>query len=426
MPIKVAAIDKESPLYGYVRPGYELVAVNGEKVHDNLDCMFKLAEETAELIFRTPDGEKKSFFVEYPDDLGIEFTPDKIKICKNKCIFCFVHQQPRGMRKSLYLKDEDFRLSFTHGNFISLSNITEEDIARIIEQKLSPLYVSVHTTDDSLRRELFRNKRLKPILPQLKHLANNGITIHTQAVIVPGINDNIHLDKTINDLYNLYPGVNTLGVVPVGLTRYRKNLPKLKSFDKAGAEGLLNRIATYQRSYLKKSGSRFVFAADEFYILAGHDFPRLSEYEEMEQFENGIGMMRLLLTDFNRRKRYLRSLNSKKRFAAITGLGAYPVLTKKIKKVLHQMGIRLDFIPIENKFWGKQVNVSGLLTGQDIMHGIENLKQNYDTIILPPNCLNNDDLFLDDISLEDLRGATKSKLSVGSYSIIDTIKEAIA
>ncbi|UCD95042.1 MAG: hypothetical protein JSU69_03040, partial [Candidatus Zixiibacteriota bacterium] len=202
--MKIVAIDPGSPLFGLIRPGYKLIAINGKGVRDKIDYAFKLADDSLYIEFEDPGGREYAFEFDYSPELGLTFEPDKICTCKNKCIFCFVHQQPKGMRRSLYVRDDDYRLSFAFGNFISLSNLSARDIKRIAEQRLSPLYVSVHTTDDSLRQAMFKNKKLPAVLPQLKHLIKKGIRFHTQVVVCPGINDGEHLEKTVDDLFRLH------------------------------------------------------------------------------------------------------------------------------------------------------------------------------------------------------------------------------
>jgi len=424
--MKITKVDKNSPLHNRVRVGYRLKKINGEEVVDNLDFMFKSADDSLSLEFEDHDGRPVIVEIDYTPDPGLTFEPDKICICNNKCIFCFVHQQPKGMRRSLYVKDDDFRLSFTHGNFISFSSLDDADIQRIIDQRLSPLYVSVHATDDELRRHLFKNKKLPPIMPQLKHLADHGIMFHTQVVVCPGINDGAYLEKTVDDLFSLYPGVQTLGIVPVGLTKYREKLPQLTGFDSEKAADIVDYLQRKQKEFLKKSGTRFVFAADEFYIQSGKKLPKLSEYETMEQFENGIGMMRLFITDFNRRRRYLKNLDRSKRIAVMTGYSAYEMFKSNIIERLRSDGFDIDIFPVKNKFWGESVTVSGLLTGGDLLHEVKKINRNYDIALLPPNCLNNDRLFLDDVSLEQFREEAGIKIEMSDYSMIDTLKEALA
>jgi len=402
-----------------------LLKINGEKVRDKVDYMFKLSAELVELEFQDPGGKRHKFLFEHSSDPGLTFEEDRICRCKSNCIFCFVHQQPKGMRRSLYIKDDDYRLSFTHGNFISFSSLSDDDIERIVEQRLSPLYISVHSTDDKLRQSIFRNRKLAAIIPQLKDFIDKGIRFHTQVVVCPGINDGGHLEKTVDDLFALYPGVATLGIVPVGLTKYRKKLPEIKAFNRQGATEIVAYIQARQKEFLRKCGSRFVFAADEFYILSGYDFPRISEYEEMEQFENGIGMMRQLLTDFNRRKRHLRKLKKRARIVLLTGEGAFDALRRHAILYLKQNRFEIDIAAVKNRFWGKRVTVSGLLTGRDLLNAAKKMNGKYDIALLPPNCLNNDNLFLDDVSLDQFRKRAGIEVKVGRYSMIDTLNEVL-
>lgn len=406
-----------------------MVSINGRSVTDTLDYQYQSADDNLSLVFENPEKATKKFDfgIDRPSDLGLTFEDDKILRCKANCVFCFVHQQPKGMRRSLYVKDDDFRLSFKHGNFITLSNLSEKDIRRIIRQNLSPLYVSVHATNDSLRRCLLRNEKLQPIIPLLKRFIKAGIIFHTQVVVCPGINDGAALNRTIEDLAALYPGVQTIGIVPVGLTKYRQRLTPLKTYDKQNAGGMIDLIVSYQNEFLEKSGTRLVFAADEFYVLAERDVPRLSDYEEMEQFENGIGMLRWTITQFNRRRRLLYSRKSEKRIALLTGVSAYPTLrTEIIDPLFKKTGLVIDIFPVENEFWGRTVTVSGLLTGGDIRRAVKKLETDYDIIILPPNCINDDDLFLDDISMAELKKKSKIDLRIGSYFIADSIYEALS
>lgn len=427
--MKIIAVEPTSPLFGTIRKGFRLLTINGKPVGDYLDYRFKLSDKSARLEFEDEKGEiiRFKYSQESSGDLGLTFEEDKILICRNKCIFCFVHQQPKGMRRALYVRDDDYRLSFTHGNFISMSNLTEADTKRIIKQRLSPLYVSVHATDDALRQKIFGNLKLPPILPQMRNFVKYGIKFHTQIVVCPGVNDGNYLEKTVHDLFDLFPGVLTVGIVPVGLTRYRERLPQIRPFNLKGAEATLDYIRKWQKEFHMKSGSRFVFAADEFYILARRKFPLLSEYEDMAQFENGIGMVRSLLTDFNRKKRYLARLVSNRRIVALTGESAFETLSMNIVKFLtERTNIKLDISAVENNFWGRSVTVSGLLAGRDILRKLRGLRFHYDLALLPPNCLNQDKMFLDNISLEELRRKAGMEVKIGKYSFADTLKEALS
>ncbi len=423
--MKVREVDPESPLFGRVRAGYTLRLLNGREVIDSIDFQFRSADEQVRLKFADTRGREFEFEVNgLHGDLGLKWEEDKIKRCKCKCIFCFVHQQPKGMRRALYIKDEDYRLSFTHGNFITLSNVSDDDIARIIEQRLSPLYVSVHATDDQLRGEMLGNRKLRPILPQLKQLAAAGIRLHTQVVLCRGINDGVHLEKTVQDLATLYPQVATLAVVPVGLTRYRQRLPRLRTYTRRQSGQIVSIIEMWQAQFLKTLGTRFVWAADEFYVNANREFPRLTTYEEIAQFENGVGMAREIITGFNRRRRSLRNIHSKKRVMLVTGQSAWLFLTQQVMPyLLWEFNLRVALQPVANRFWGKNVTVSGLLMGRDIIAAVKPFVRNFDTIVLPPNCLNADNLFLDDVTLREFEDAIERPVVVGSYNIAETIKE---
>jgi len=424
--MKITAIDTESPLFGHVRPGYTLLSVNGEEVQDEIDFRFRTADERVEIVIVDSSGRKHIFRFKAgeADDRGLTFDDQTVKVCNCNCIFCFVHQQPKGMRRALYVKDEDYRLSFTHGNFVTLSNVTDADIERIIRQRLSPLYVSVHATDDKLRRCMLGNEKLAPILPQLKYLTENGIEVHTQVVLCPGINDAEPLDQTITQLVELYPGVKSLAVVPVGLTKYRDRLSKLRPYDAKEGAAIIDRVEDYQRWFLKANGSRFVWAADEFYVLAGRDFPGISSYEEMSQFENGIGMAREFITGFNRRKAGLRRLVSSRCAVLLTGESASPFLGSRIIPYLrNELDLAVTFHEVSNRFWGETVTVSGLLTGQDLLRSARENCRSCDVVVLPPNCLNQDDLFLDNMSLDQFRQVLEVDVVVGSYDLVATIRE---
>lgn len=405
------------------------MAVNDHAVFDPIDFQFRTSEEEVTIRFSDQDNLELEF--EFEDfeasQLGLTFEQPKVRTCQCNCIFCFVHQQPKGMRRSLYVKDEDYRLSFTHGNFVTLANTSDKELKRIAAQRLSPLYVSVHTTDDDLRRRMLRNRKLEPILSRLKFLAENNITLHTQVVLCPGINDGDNLEETIVDLANLHPGVSSLAVVPVGLTKYRERLSPLDRYTPQLAEKVLAQVDDFQRSFLDRLGTRFIWAADEFYVLADRSFPRRCEYEEMPQFENGVGMVREAITMFNRRRAQLKNVKSRKSVTFMTGRSAISSLVSHVHKyVREEVGLALDILPVDNRFWGKGVTVSGLLTGQDLLREAKAVQKKCDTIVLPPNCLNEDDLFLDDLTLRQFRECLDRPVLVGQYDIAATVKEAFS
>lgn len=425
--MKIVGIDKDSPLYGKIAPGAELVSVNGHQVADHLDFQFHNTEDIVRLQIIDRD-QKREFIIDDPTcgDLGLIFEDAKIRVCSNKCIFCFVHQQPKGMRRSLYIKDDDYRFSFTHGNYVSLSGMSEADFKRIIAMRLSPLYISVHTTDDDLRPFMFGNRRLEPIMPQLKRLIDGGIRLHTQAVIVPGVNDGIHLEKTIEDLATLSPGVDSVAIVPVGLTRYRERLPKLRTFTSDESATTIDLVESYHDEFLDRLGTRFAWPSDEFFLKAGRAIPPFGYYEEMPQFENGVGMVRQFLVDFNRRKRYLPDrIKRPLRIDIVSGRLAGPSIESDIMpriRAIKKLSANLTIV--DNRFWGKSVTVTGLLTGGDIVRAVKNSEA--DIILLPPNCINTDELFLDDMSLDDFKSAVGRPVVAGTYQMVSAVRAAIA
>ncbi len=423
--MKIVEIDKQSALYGKISPGADLIRINGRPARDHLDFQFYHTDETVRL--EIDDGGKvRKFVIDDPGcgDLGLTFEDAKIRVCGNKCIFCFVHQQPKGMRRSLYIRDDDYRYSFTHGNYISLSRMDDADFDRILEQRLSPMYISVHATDDDLRRYMFGNRNLAPIVPQLRRLVDGCITLHTQTVIVPGVNDGEQLKKTIHDLADLSPGVDSLAVVPVGLTKYRERLPKLRTFTSEESSQMIDLIASYHDNFLDRLGTRFVWPSDEFYLKAHRPVPALSHYEEMPQFENGVGMVRQFVVDFNRRKRYLpRGVRKRLSMEIITGRLAEPILERNIMPYLrHIQNLKPRLTAVDNRFWGATVTVTGLLTGHDILRAMEG--SGADVILLPPNCVNSDELFLDDMSLDDFKDTVNCPVITGTYNMVGAVRAA--
>ncbi len=427
--MRVAAVDPDSPLFGHIRKGYHLTSINGQPVRDSLDYQYLMADERVDVCFHNPDsGEDYSFRIDDPmiAELGLTLADDEVRRCQCNCVFCFVRQQPKGMRRALYVKDEDYRLSFTHGNFITLSNTTEEDVERIVEQRLSPLYISVHTTDDTLRRCMLRNEKLEPIIPKLRYMGERGVSFHTQIVVCPDLNDGEQLRRTVDDLAALYPSVESIAVVPVGLTRYRDRLPDLRRHTPDELAATIEYVERQQKRYLAEYGTRLVWAADEFYLGCGRSVPSLASYEEMAQFENGVGMTRQAIVDFNRRRRSLLGISSGRRVAMLTGRLAAPVLDSVVGEYARSLGLMVHVVGVDNRFWGDTVTVSGLLTGADLLDAARRVQDEVDCLVLPPNCLNDDDLFLDDMSLSQFRGELEVPVIVGTYQVADSIREGLA
>jgi len=408
-----------------IHAGDELLEINGHPVNDIIDYRFLAADQTLELKLRSGHGKEKKVRVRKPpdEDLGLEFHAVRYKSCKNMCIFCFVHQLPKGMRRALYFKDEDFRLSFLHGNFITLTNTSNDDIERIIRQRLSPLYISVHTTDEKLRKEILANPRVPDIMPQIQKLAGGRIEMHVQIVLCPGINDGKHLERSVRDLSAFYPHVKSLALVPVGLTRFRKNLPKIKPVTKAYAERTVQMVDRWQRSFRRRRGCGFVYAADEFFTKCGLDVPGARYYDEFPQVENGVGMMRQFLDDFGAKRKLLpRSLKRDLSITLVTGVSAFRVVKKIVCEGLKSIsGLKIQIVVVKNDFFGHSVSVAGLLTGADILSALRKRKRLGDIVLLPPDCLNEDGLFLDDLTPLDLEQELERKVIVGSYDLVEDL-----
>jgi putative radical SAM enzyme (TIGR03279 family) len=415
--VVVARVRRGSPASDAgLLPGDRLLAINGTPLRDAIDFYFHSGEERLQLAYLR-DGTARSATIRRTGGakLGLELAPPRpgeISTCANKCVFCFIHQLPRGMRKSLYVKDDDYRLSFLHGNYITLTDLDEEALARIEAQRLSPLYVSVHATDPELRHRLLGQPRLKrPILPLMERLARAGITMHAQIVLCPEWNDGPHLERSVRDLAGLYPGVATAAVVPVGLTRHRERLPKLRSVTAEEARQLVRQIEAWQREFTERLGGRFVFAADELYLLGGIEIPPARHYEGFPLLEDGVGLVRRFLDGWERVVRRLPpALPSVRRVIVVTGEMFAPLLTELLRD------FPVDVVPIVNNFFGRAISVAGLLTGQDILAQLAPHSLG-DLILVPAVALKDGDgVFLDDLTPRDLA----SHLGVPVKSVAST------
>jgi len=382
-------------------PGDIILSINSHKLRDSIDFIFYSTDDI--LKINAHRGGKiitANLSREENREIGIDFKPFRVMICKNNCIFCFVKQLPKGLRKTLYIKDEDYRMSFLYGNYITLSNLSKEDRKRIIEQKLSPLYISVHSTNKTIRNKLLGNSKSPDILKELKFLTENKIRLHTQIVLCPGYNDGKELSKTINDLYRFYPYVSSIAVVPVGLTMHRRQM--MKPVEKEEARNALKIIESFQKRFKKRHGDPIIYGADELYIKAEINFPPIKEYGDFHQIENGVGMLSLFM-DQIRKLKLPKSLPLKKKFLTFTGLSFYPFLKKSLEKLPERENLTIEVIPVENKFFGTSITVTGLLTGRDVIKSISNKTEGYDVMLVPDVVLKDgDDRFLDDITLKDL------------------------
>lgn len=407
-----------------IEAGDELISVNGASIQDYIDYKFQISDYEIVLEIKKQNGEIWELEIEkeYDEDLGIIFENplmDNIKVCKNNCIFCFIDQMPRGMRKTLYLKDDDTRLSFLYGNFITLTNLSDDEIDRIIKYRISPIKVSVHATDLNVRNEMMGKDDGKDIMLYLKKLSDAEITVDCQIVLCRNINDRDVLNNTIDDLIKLYPYVRSVAVVPVGLTDYRERLFNLEKFDQESSLDLINQVEKKQKDLLKQHGTRFVFIADEFYVLSQSEFPKYSDYEEFDQIENGIGLYRLFEREIEDSLKNLKktgtssSLNEKlsKKFTIVTGVAAYGLMSKLVSRISEETGIEIEVVKIINDCFGKNITVAGLVTGKDIINQLKG--KGYENLIIPKVMVEfEDSIFLDDVRIEDLERELNTKVYV--------------
>lgn len=399
-----------------IEPGDELLTVNNSKIQDYIDYKYQISDEIVYLEIKKKNGEIWELEIEkgYDEDIGIVFENplmDNIKVCSNKCIFCFIDQLPKGMRKTLYLKDDDTRLSFLYGNFITLTNLTDDEINRIIKYRISPIKVSVHTTDPELRKYMMGNDKDFDILEYLKRLIDAHITVDCQIVLVRDVNDKEKLSETVNDLSSLHPGLRSIAVVPVGLTRHREKLTDLKPYDKESAQEVVSRVTKLQEKLLKKLGTRLIFIADEFYILSENDFPSYEEYEDFDQLENGIGMCRLFESKIEEELKNISCEKvAKDEVTLVTGAAAYDLMVAAAEKIMSLVNVKINVVKIINNCFGDKITVSGLVTGKDI---IDQLKgKDYKNLILPGNMFNDSNVMLDDMVIEDLERELKSRIQI--------------
>ncbi|HHU30647.1 MAG: DUF512 domain-containing protein [Bacillota bacterium] len=397
-----------------IRGGDFLLAVNGREPGDILDWQLVQADTNILLAVKKQSGEVVEYEIEkdYDEAIGLVFaspTLDKIRTCRNKCLFCFIAQMPRGMRETLYVKDDDYRLSFLTGSYITLTNLREGELERICRLHLSPLYVSVHTTDPVLRCRMLGNKRAAEILTILKKLAASGIIMHTQAVLCPGINDGAVLDRTISELLDLYPAVQTLAVVPVGLTGHRSSLHPLNGASPQDARRILEQVESWQKKALAEHGTRFVFAADEFYSIAKEKIPPAAEYEGYPQLENGVGLVRLLLDEWEELQSSLPpALPQPVQAAAATGESAALYLRPVIERLNRIKNLKIKLVPVKNRFFGGHVTVAGLLTFHDLARELKGVAG---TVYLPKVMLKEGkEMFLDGYTVNDLARALQTKV----------------
>jgi len=392
-----------------LRPGDRLLRINGHPLRDQIDFHLHAGEETLGIDLER-GGRPCSVVLarQWNRELGIECeppAPGEISTCANKCVFCFIHQLPRGLRKSLYVKDDDYRLSFLHGNYITLTDLPETEIQRIIDNHLSPLYISVHATDPSLRHFLLGNPRTirAELMERMRRLAEGGIRMHAQIVLCPGLNDGTHLEKSVRDLACLHPAVATVAVVPVGLTRHRDGLYPLRSISRGEARTLLEALHGWQIEFLRGLGTRLVFAADELYLRAEEPIPPAAAYEGFPVAEDGIGLVRRFEDGLVRglRRPAKPRKGSCRTVTVVTGEMFAPVLSRLLERLVVP-GLNAEVVAVANDFFGRAIAVAGLLTGEDIAKALTS-REVGDVVLVPGVALQEaSGVFLDDVSPQDL------------------------
>ena len=419
MSVKINGVKKKSlcDVKG-IKAGDELLKINGKEIMDVLDFDFYMAEQNVTMTFKCGDGKYKVVKTQ-STDCGLEFETylmDKQQHCKNKCIFCFIDQLPKGLRPSLYFKDDDSRLSFLFGNYITLTNISEHEVERIIDMHISPVNVSVHTMNPELRVKMMKNKNAGESLKILKRFADAGIKMNTQLVLCPGINDGDELRRSIEELSALYPSVQSIAAVPVGITKFRDGLEKLEPYNKETAGETIDIIEEYSQKFRKEFGIGLCYPADEFFIKAEREIPSVEYYDGFPQFDNGVGMVRSFTDDFLDEMEYCNETPSYKKVTMATGADFYPFLNELCKKAEEKYNIKIQVKKIVNHFFGETITVSGLVTGIDLYEQLKDSDLG-EYLLLPSSMISdytnhteNKNKFLDDMTVEELEEALNTKI----------------
>ena len=409
-----------------------LLSVNGEKIVDIIDYRFLTNDEEIVLEIQKPNGEIWDYEIEkdYGEELGLEFgggIMDKAKRCSNKCMFCFIDQNPKGMRETLYFKDDDSRLSFLQGNFVTLTNMKDEDIERIIRYRISPINISVHTTNPDLRVKMLGNRFAGSVYERMKRLADAGIEMHCQIVLIPEVNNGEELKRTITDLYELYPSVANIAVVPIGVTKYREGLVQVNTFTNETARKELEMVMEFQKRFMEEINDPFVRFSDEFYLVSGIDVPEESFYNGYEQIEDGIGMIRCFRESINYTAQDLDK-HIKGTFSVPTGKLAFEEVSNGMKKLMEvNPNIKIDTYKIINHFFGETITVAGLLTGRDIIGQLKG-KINSEYLIMPNNMFRKgyelgpaEYIMLDDTKIDDIERELGVKVLVCDHTGEDIV-----
>jgi len=409
MSVKVYSVDQGSiaEKKGF-KSGDIILKINGNEINDVLDYRFYINEKKLVIDIKRERSLKNKIRIrkDEDEDIGLNFETylmDKQRHCKNKCMFCFIDQLPKGMRDSLYFKDDDSRLSFLFGNYITLTNLTQHDVDRIIKMHISPVNVSVHTMNPDLRVKMMANPFAGESLKYLKQFADAGIKINTQLVLCPGVNDGDELDYSLSELAKLYPAVQSIAAVPVGLTDHREGLCDIKPYNKSSANDVLSRISVFNSHFMWYNKEIIAYAADEFYLMAEKEIPDADSYGEFLQLENGVGMWALLKREFEDELENIESQSVNRTVSAVTGEAAYPLISSLAKQLEEKVeGLKINVHKIINKTFGDKITVAGLICGKDIAEQLSD-KDLGDELLLPSVSLRHEgDIFLDDLSVEEL------------------------
>jgi putative radical SAM enzyme (TIGR03279 family) len=403
-----------------LEPGDQILSANGRVVSDELALKFYLSDEYVDLLVQRTSGKRKHFQLNLSDhsNLGVKVEEFKTKICNNACLFCFVDQLPPGARRSLRVKDDDYRLSFLHGNYITLTNLNERDLNRIIEQHLSPLYVSVHATDPDLRGRILGRKKPDDLNKKLRKLVRGGIRIHAQVVLMPGINDGACLEKTVLDQYRLYPGVQSVAIVPLGLSDHGRPRHNLAPVTPDYCRAIIRQSAVWRDRFRAEISRTFAYLADEFFIQAAMAIPEADYYDDFAQIEDGVGMVREFLDKFERELSRRRKSRNGMKGTLVTGRLFFPSLQRCIERFNRKFGSRLQVRRIESRFMGRSITVAGLLAGQDIVTALKG-RDLGDFVIIPGETMSRENgVFVDDLTLTELA----KKLGLPVYSSGHTVQ----
>ena len=413
-----------------IQKGDILISINSQKVEDIIEYQYLIAEDYIELEIQTKSGEIVIYEIDkdVDEELGIEFEnpiTNSVQTCRNKCMFCFIDQLPKGMRKTLYIKDDDSRLSFLQGNFITMTNMGQKELDKMIKYHISPVNISVHTTDSNLRVKMLKNKTAGNILEKMTILKNANIDMNAQIVLIPNVNDKENLEKTLNDLEKLHPNLQSIAIVPIGITKYRDNLEKVYIFDKKSSIELIKQIEKFQKNYLQKLKTRFVFLSDEFYVMSGIKRPTHKEYEGYKQLENGVGLMTKQEFEYNKELKKIKTYDKKRTISIATGTSAYDFIKELSNNIANQFQtVTISVYKIRNDFFGETITVAGLVTATDMLNQLAG-KNLGDELLIPKVMLKSDeDIFLDSITLKDFEQKLGTKVrvvDVDGYSFVKNV-----